>query len=132
MEEKLTKEKYERLKDIFKSMGKVVVAYSGGVDSTLLLRVAKDALGRGNVLAVTALSPLYPERELKEAKKLTELLGVRHLLIESNELEIAGFSMNPPNRCYYCKKKLFEELGSLAKKEGFLFVAEGSTLDDEV
>ena len=83
------------------------------------------------MLAVTAFSPLYPKRELEEAKTLTQALGVRQLLIESNELEIAGFSMNPPNRCYYCKRKLFEELQSLAKKEGFSFVVEGSTLDDE-
>jgi uncharacterized protein len=128
----LIQEKHKKLKEIFEGMGKALVAYSGGVDSTLLLRVAKDALGSENVLAVTALSPLYPERELKEAKRLTQVLGVRHLLIESNELEIAGFSSNPPNRCYYCKKKLFEELRNLASKEGFPFVVEGSTLDDEV
>ena len=127
----MIQEKHKKLIEIFKSMEKALVAYSGGVDSTLLLRVAKDALGSENVLAVTALSPLYPERELEEAKRLTQVLGVRHLLIESNELEIAGFSSNPPNRCYYCKRKLFEELQSLASKEGIPFVVEGSTLDDE-
>jgi uncharacterized protein len=127
----LIQEKDKKLREIVEGMGKALVAYSGGVDSTLLLRVAKDALGSGNVLAVTALSPLYPKRELEEAKRLTQVLGVRHLLIESNELEIAGFSSNPPNRCYYCKRKLFEELRSLASKEGFPFVVEGSTLDDE-
>jgi uncharacterized protein len=125
----LIQEKHKKLKEIFQGMGKALVAYSGGVDSTLLLSVAKDALGSENVLAVTALSPLYPERELVEAKTLTQALGVRHLLIESNELEIAGFSSNPPNRCYYCKKKLFEELRSA--KRGISFVVEGSTLDDE-
>ena len=115
--DRVIKEKFEHLKEIFRSMGKVLVAYSGGVDSTLLLKVAKDALGDGNVLAVTALSPLYPERELTEVKKLIQTLGVRHLLIESNELEIPGFSKNPPDRCYYCKKELYGELLSLAKKE---------------
>ena len=123
--------KIQKLKEIFQSMGKVLVAYSGGVDSTLLLKVAKDALGEGNVLAVTALSPLYPERELTEVKKLIQTLGVRHLLIESNELEIPGFSKNPPDRCYYCKKELYGELLNLAKKESIPFIVEGSTLDDD-
>ncbi len=123
--------KIQKLKEIFRSMGRVLVAYSGGVDSTLLLRVAKDTLGDKNVLAVTALSPLYPDRELAGAKRLTQEMGVRHLLIESNELEIEGFSKNPPNRCYYCKKELFGELTRLAQKEGFPFIVEGSTSDDE-
>jgi uncharacterized protein len=127
----LIKEKYERLKEIFQSMGKVVVAFSGGVDSTLLLKVAQDTLGDKNVFAVTALSPLYPERELSGVKKLIQNLGARHRLIESNELEIPGFSKNPPNRCYYCKGKLFEELLRLAKEEAIPYVVEGSTLDDD-
>jgi uncharacterized protein len=130
MEPQLIK-KLEELKKIFQTMGRVLVAYSGGVDSTLLLKVAKDSLGEGNVLAVTALSPLYPERELAGVKKLIQNLGVRHLLIESNELEIAGFSKNPPNRCYYCKKELFGELLRLAEKESIPFIVEGSTLDDD-
>jgi uncharacterized protein len=129
--DRVIKEKFEHLKEIFRSMGKVLVAYSGGVDSTLLLKVAKDALGDGNVLAVTALSPLYPERELAGVKKLIQALGVRHLLIESNELEIPGFSKNPPDRCYYCKKELYGELLNLAKKESIPFIVEGSTLDDD-
>ena len=125
------KAKTQKLKEIFRSMGHVLVAYSGGVDSTLLLKVAKDTLGDGNVLAVTALSPLYPEREMTGAKKLTQGMGVRHLLIKSNELEIEGFSKNPPNRCYYCKKELFVELRNIAQKEEIPFIVEGSTLDDE-
>jgi uncharacterized protein len=123
--------KTKKLKEIFRAMGKVVVAFSGGVDSTLLLKVAKDTLGDKNVLAVTALSPLYPERELAGVKKLVETLGVKHRSIQKNELEIPGFSKNPPNRCYYCKKKLFGELLDLAKEEGIRFVVEGSTLDDD-
>jgi uncharacterized protein len=126
-----TKEKHERLKAIFKDMGKVLLAFSGGVDSTLLLKVAQDTLGDRNVLAVTALSPLYPERELAGVKKLIQTLGARHRLIESNELEIPGFSENPPNRCYYCKEKLFRELLDIAKEEAIPFIVEGSTLDDD-
>jgi uncharacterized protein len=123
--------KTKKLKEIVQSMKRVVVAFSGGVDSTLLLKVAYDSLGDDNVIAVTALSPLYPERELTGVKKLIQTVGARHRLIQSNELEIPGFSKNPPNRCYYCKKKLFAELLDLAKEESILFVVEGSTLDDD-
>lgn len=123
--------KTKKLKEIFQSMKRVVVAFSGGVDSTLLLKVAQDTLGDKNVLAVTALSPLYPEREFAGVKKLTQTLGTRHRVIQSNELEIPGFSENPPNRCYYCKSKLFAELLDLAKDESIPFVVEGSTLDDD-
>ena len=126
------REKQKQLEEIFRSMGKVLVAFSGGVDSTLLLKVAKDTLGGGNVLAVTALSPLYPEREVTGAKRAAQELGVRHLLIESNELEIPGFSKNPANRCYFCKKELFEKLLHTAREEGIPSIVEGSTLDDEM
>lgn len=124
-------EKHRELTEIFRSMGRVLVAYSGGVDSTLLLKVARDSLGSENVLAATALSPLYPEREVTGAKRIAESLGVRHVFIESNELKIKGFSNNPPNRCYLCKRELFEKLCALAKKERIRFVVEGSTVDDE-
>ena len=129
--DRLIKEKFEHLTEIFQSMGRVLVAYSGGVDSTLLLKVAIDTLGEGSILAVTALSPLFPERELTGAKKVIQTIGGRHLLIESNELEIEGFSKNPSDRCYYCKRKLFEELLNLAREKSIPFIVEGSTLDDE-
>ncbi|MGQ9645795.1 MAG: ATP-dependent sacrificial sulfur transferase LarE [Thermodesulfobacteriota bacterium] len=124
-------EKTTRLKEIFRSMGRVMVAYSGGVDSTFLLRMARESLGRENVIAVTARSPLYPDRELAEAKRMAREMGVKHILIDSNELEIEGFSKNPPNRCYLCKKELFEEMKNLAQKESVSYVVEGSTPDDE-
>ncbi len=129
--DKSVEEKTARLKEIFRSMGKVLVAYSGGVDSTLLLRVAHESLGGGHVLAVTALSPLYPDRELAAAKRTAQEMGLKHILIESNELEIEGFSKNPSNRCYFCKKELFEEMQNIARKEGIPYIVEGSTLDDE-
>jgi len=129
--DKSIEEKFIKLKEIFLSMGKVIVAYSGGVDSTLLLKTAEESLGKEHVLAVTALSPLFPDRELAGAKKMAQEMGVKHILIESNELEIEGFSKNPSNRCYFCKKELFEEIQNLARKEAVSFVVEGSTLDDE-
>ncbi len=129
--DKSLEEKFIRLKEIFRSMERVVVAYSGGVDSTLLLKAARETLGEQNIVAVTALSPLYPDRELAGAKRVAQEMGINHILIESNELEIEGFSKNPLNRCYLCKRELFEEIQNLARKEAISFVVEGSTLDDE-
>jgi len=122
-------EKLKRLKDILKEMGSVLIAYSGGVDSTFLLKVARDALGE-KVMAVTALSPTYPREEAEEAKKITGELGVKHLLIETRELEDPNFTSNPPQRCYYCKKELFSRLKELAKEKGLAWVADGSNSDD--
>lgn len=123
--------KVQNLRGIFKAMGKVVVAFSGGVDSTFLLKIAKDSLGEKDVLAITAISPLYPQRELDLAKKMAKEIGVRHILIESNELKIEGFSKNPINRCYLCKRELFSEIRKVANDEGISYIVEGSTLDDE-
>ena len=121
--------KYEKLKSYFKDLGSVAIAFSSGVDSTFLLYVAHDVL-KERCLAITARSCSFPKREFDEATDFCKKIGVRHLVVESNELEIEGFSSNPPNRCYLCKKELFEKIFELAGSEGIDYVAEGSNLDD--
>lgn len=127
--EEISKEKLLSLRKVLSSLESTCIAYSGGVDSTFLLRVAKDVLGE-NVLAVTGTSPTYPRRELNEAIETAQKIGVRHLLISSNELDIPGFSENTANRCYYCKHDLFGKLKAEAEKYGIKTVADGSNYDD--
>lgn len=123
-------DKIEKLEKILKKLRSVVVAYSGGLDSTFLLKAAIDALGKENVLAVTARSETYPFSEYKEARRIAKKIGARHLTIETSELDIKNFKANPVNRCYYCKKELFEELDGIRKKYGFKYVVDGTNLDD--
>lgn len=125
-------QKLDSLKEILKKMGSVVVAYSGGVDSSLLVKVAVDTLGKKNVLAVTARSQTYPETEYKEAKDLARKLGANHLTIWTDELKNKNFQNNPLNRCFYCKDELFTKLNSLAKEKGFNFVLDGANYDDRL
>jgi uncharacterized protein len=122
-------EKYRRLMQILEAMGGVVVAYSGGVDSSLLLKVSVDVLG-DRALAVTAESETYPAREGAEAIELARRLGARHRVIHTEELAIQHFADNPPERCYYCKTELFEKLLGIAREEGLAAVADGSNVDD--
>lgn len=123
-------EKYEQLREILKDMENVVVAFSGGVDSTFLLKVAVDVLGADKVLAITADSETYPTSELEEAKELAELIGVPHQIIETSELNIPGYIENDQNRCYFCKNGLFEQIVPIVRQKGFKNVVYGLIADD--
>lgn len=122
-------EKYQKLQDILQELKKVTVAFSGGVDSTFLLKAAKQILGE-QVLAVTVSSCLFPEREQAEARAFCEKEGIPFLLCPVDELGIEGFSENPPNRCYLCKKDLFQRISNIAREHGMSAVIEGSNMDD--
>ena len=121
--------KYDRLLDILKELESVIVAFSGGVDSTFLARAAKDALD-DKALLVTADSETYPASELEEARRLARHLGMRHLVIETRELDNPEYARNAPNRCFFCKEELFTRLAPLAQREGVAHLAYGANMDD--
>jgi uncharacterized protein len=122
--------KLERLRTQLREIGSAAVAFSSGVDSTFLLRVAHEELGE-NVVAVTARSHSFPKRELDEAAAFCAREDVRHEIIDSEELDIPGFAENPPDRCYHCKKAIFGKLVAFAQANGLAAVLEGSNMDDD-
>lgn len=122
-------EKLIRLKEIFLGLKKVAVAYSGGVDSAFLLRVAYDALS-GNAIGIYVDSSLQPENEKKEALKTARKIGARIVILEADPLSLNEFSSNPRNRCYYCKGFLFRQIQETARHHGFFIVIDGSNFDD--
>jgi pyridinium-3,5-biscarboxylic acid mononucleotide sulfurtransferase len=121
--------KLAELERLLRDMGRVVVAYSGGVDSTFLLRVAADTLG-DDALGVTARSDSYPERELEEATRLAQEMGARHLVVDTHEMESESYVANPNNRCYFCKTELWDTLGPIASQQGFTAMVDGFNADD--
>jgi len=127
--ERMTRVKYDRLVELLREMDSVVVAFSGGVDSTLLARAAKDALGERAVL-VTADSETYPASELDEARRLGALLDMRHLVVRTEELQNPEYARNPVNRCFFCKEELFARLAPIAEREGCRALVYGANMDD--
>ncbi len=125
-----TAAKLEHLRTALREIGSAVVAFSSGVDSTFLLRVAHEELGE-HVVAATIRSHTFPKRELDEAAAFCRAEGVRHEIIDSEELDILGFAENPPDRCYHCKRELFSKLLAFARENGLAAVLEGSNLDDD-
>lgn len=121
--------KLHTLKELLGKYQSAVIAFSGGVDSTFLARVASEVY-KENLLLVTATSSTYPFYELEEAKALATSLGIKHRIIVSEELDIPGYSDNPPDRCYYCKSELFGKIAYIAGKEGYQAVFDGSNADD--
>jgi pyridinium-3,5-biscarboxylic acid mononucleotide sulfurtransferase len=126
----ILRKKADKLEEIIRSRPRALVAFSGGVDSTLLLRISRDVLGPENVVAVTGVSPTYTPEELATARRAARALGVEHVLIETAELGCAAFAANPPDRCYHCKGELFDKILDLARRRTIDAVYDATNTDD--
>jgi uncharacterized protein len=125
----MLEDKEKNLRSIVRALGSAAVAFSGGADSTLLLRICHDELGP-KCAAVTARSETYPQREFDSARAYAKSLGVNHIVIHTSELAIPGFAHNPPDRCYHCKRELFSKIRAVAETEGLKHVLDGTNADD--
>ena len=123
-------EKYEKLINYLKTLDSICIAYSSGVDSTFLLKAAKEALGE-KVFAITVNSSMCPDKEINEAKKFTKELNIKHIIIDANEFSIPEFVENDKDRCYYCKKAIFTSIKNTAFENNIINVADGSNMDDD-
>ncbi len=125
-------EKLARLQKLILNEKSVIVAFSGGVDSSFLLKVCHDTLKKigGRTVAATGNSASFPASELADAKKITEEIGAKHIIIDTNELKNENYRKNPPDRCYHCKTELFKKLASIAKNEGITAIFDGANADD--
>lgn len=124
-----TKDKLDILKHKLGEYKSAVIAFSGGVDSTFLARVAKDVYG-DRLMLITASSSTYPFYELEEARSLASMMNIKHKVIVSEEIDIPGYSDNPPDRCYYCKSELFGKISFIARQEGYEVIFDGSNAED--